>query len=243
MNLSHKEKLTIKCYETDTLLNLTPYAFMNMAQEMANLHAAEIGFGYDDLNNNKLAWVLSRVRIKFLNTPKWRDNITFETWHKGNEGLFALRDFIVYDKSGNPAVTASTYWLIINTETRRVQRTDHISGYAESKAANPIDVMEEKCEKIAAPDRIELHHEHIVQYSDLDMNGHTNNAKYIEWSIDCIEPSLLFERRIKEIEINFNLESKLYDKIELYVADISNDIKYIQGERDGKSIFQTRLKF
>lgn len=243
MNLSHKEDLTIKCYETDILTNLTPFAFMNMAQEAANLHATEINFGYDDLIKNRLAWVLSRLRIKFLNTPKWRDKTTLETWHKGNDGLFALRDFLMSDASGSPAIVAASYWLIINIDTRRIQRTDHVPGYAESKADNPRDVMEEKCEKIVAPDHIELHHEHIVQYSDLDMNGHTNNAKYIEWAIDSIDPAFLLNKTFKEIEISFNLESKLDDKIDLYIADITENIKYIEGKREDKSIFQTKMYF
>ena len=242
MNLSHTENLTIKCYETDIKSNLTPFAFMNLAQEMANTHAAMISFGYDDLISNNLTWVLSRVRIKFLNTPKWRDQVTFESWHKGNDGLFAMRDFLMCDPLGNPMIVATSYWLIINIESRRIQRTDHVPGYSESKAVNPRNAMEERCEKITPPEEIELHHEHTIQYSDLDVVGHTNNAKYLEWAVNCIDFATILEKEPKEIELNFNLESKLGEKISIYRGSISDNIKYIEGKREDKSIFQARIR-
>ena len=54
---------------------------MDLAQEAAGLHAVELGFGYEDLIKNNTAWILSRVNIKFVDTPIWRDDITLTTWH------------------------------------------------------------------------------------------------------------------------------------------------------------------
>lgn len=44
-----KDTWTIRCYESDALRHLKPFAFMNTAQELANTHAIQLGFGYNQL--------------------------------------------------------------------------------------------------------------------------------------------------------------------------------------------------
>ena len=91
------EKLTIPCYDTDAAWRLKPASFMNIAQEAAGRHAVYLGFGYDDLIKSNTAWILSRVHVEFVDTPKWREDITLTTWHKGLHRLFFLRDFLLTD--------------------------------------------------------------------------------------------------------------------------------------------------
>jgi len=40
-------------------------------------------------------------------------------------------------------------------------------------------------------------------YSDLDYNGHVNNARYIEWVSDLFDPSVFDDKRMKVIDIKF----------------------------------------
>ena len=70
------EKVTIPCYDTDAAWRLKPASFMNIAQEAAGRHAVHLGFGYDDLIKSNTAWILSRVHVEFVDTPKWREDIT-----------------------------------------------------------------------------------------------------------------------------------------------------------------------
>lgn len=243
MEIQYNESSVIKCYETDKNMSLKPYAFMNIAQEMANIHASMIGFGYDDLIKGDLAWVLSRFKARFFRSPKWREETNRQTWHKGGEGLFFLRDFEVKDREGELLIAATSYWVIINTETRKIQRADHIEGFEGSNAINPKIAPAGEAGKITAPENIMLSSSHKVGLSDLDINGHTNNAKYIEWAMDAIDTSITLNREIDEFQINFNLESRLDDTIELYSAEIDHDRVYVEGKRDGRSIFQSIITF
>jgi acyl-ACP thioesterase len=95
---------------------------MNLAQEAAGQHAVHLGFGYDDLIKSNTAWILSRVHIEFVDTPKWKEDVVLKTWHKGLNRLFYLRDFIMTDSEGRERVKATTSWLVLNLETRRLVR-------------------------------------------------------------------------------------------------------------------------
>ena len=98
---TYTNSYTIPCYDTDASWRLKPTSFMNLAQEAAGNHAVLLGFGYDDLIKTNTAWILSRMHIQFVDTPKWRDKVTLTTWHKGLDRLFYLRDFILTDGGRN----------------------------------------------------------------------------------------------------------------------------------------------
>ena len=108
-----RETFTVKSYETDMNAMLKPCSFMYHLQEMANMHAASLGFGYDDLIEKGILWVLSRIHVKFNRMPAWREEVTMETWHKGSEKLFGLRDYKMEDLAGNRLAEVTSSWLII----------------------------------------------------------------------------------------------------------------------------------
>lgn len=216
------QNFTIPCYDTDASWRLKPTSFMNLAQEAAGLHAVHLGFGYDDLIVNNTAWILSRVHIEFLDTPKWRDNITLTTWHKGLNRLFYLRDFVLTDETGKERVKATTSWLVLNLETRRLVRDPQLM---EEGTVNLENALETPADKVQLPKGVEpvLAFEHVVGYSDVDMNGHTNNAMYMQWAMDAVDYAIASARPVKELTINFNHETKAGDSVSLYRYEVENE--------------------
>ncbi len=55
-----------------------------------------------------------------------------------------------------------------------------------------------------------------IRYSDIDLNQHANNAKYIELMLDCFEKEFHKEHTVKSLVVSFNAESKFGDEIQLY---------------------------
>lgn len=239
------QNFTIPCYETDASWRLKPASFMDMAQEAAGQHAVYLGFGYDDLIKTNTAWILSRVNIHFIDTPKWREEVTLTTWHKGLGRLFFLRDFIMTDKDGRERVKATTSWLVLNLETRRLVRDPKLM---EEGTVCGEHVLETPADKVQMPKDVEpeLAMEHVVAYSDVDMLGHTNNAMYMQWSMDAVEYDLVSERSVKELTINFNHETKAGDKVAIYRASVEKEDGlhvYIEGKVESVSAFCVELIF
>ena len=160
-----KHRLT--CYETDAAWRLKPASFMNMAQEAAGCHAVELGFGYDDLIAKNTAWILSRVRVDFLDTPLWREDMTLTTWHKGLNRLFFLRDFIMTDSEGRERVKATTSWLVMNLETRRLVRDPNLMEDGTICTENAIETPADKVQMPKDKEPVFVMN-HLVSYSDVD---------------------------------------------------------------------------
>ncbi|MCM1177117.1 MAG: thioesterase [Bacteroidales bacterium] len=239
MQNKFSQNLIIPCYDTDRECRLKPSSFMDLAQEQANIHAQKLGFGYDDLQKTRTAWVLSRMHIHFVRYPQWREEVTLSTWHKGAERLFYLRDFQMKDSNGDVLVAATTSWLVLNVDTRRISRDAEILDKGTACMENAV---ESSCGKVQMPKGIEPQPVavHRVSYSDVDMNGHTNNARYLLWAMDALDYSFAVQNPVKDVKINFNSETMPGEMVELYRADSDGKV-YIEGRSSGRSAFCIEL--
>lgn len=243
--IKHIQNFTIPCYNTDASWRLKPAAFMDLAQEAAGLHAVYLGFGYDDLIKTNTAWILSRVNVKFIDTPLWRDDVTLTTWHKGFNRLFFLRDFVMTDKDGRERVKATTSWLVLNLETRSMVRDPKL---VEEGTVCTDNAIETPADKVRMPRDIEALavYERVVGYSDVDMLGHANNAMYMQWAMDAVDYELASTRPVKEFTINFNHEIKAGQKVTLYRACLQNEDGlhvFIEGKTEAASSFCVEIIF
>ena len=235
----------IPCYNTDANWRLKPAAFMDLAQEAAGRHAVYLGFGYDDLIVSNTAWILSRVNIKFIDTPKWREEVNLTTWHKGLDRLFFLRDFIMVDKEGRERIKATTSWLVLNLETRRLVRDPKLM---EENTVCSDNVIDTPADKVHMPKDVEseLALEHVVSYSDVDMNGHANNAMYMQWAMDAVDYDISSSRAVKELTINFNHETKAGDRVMIYRSTLEKEDGlhvYVEGKVGDVSAFCVDILF
>lgn len=239
------QKFIVPCYDTDSAWRLKPSSFMNLAQEIANLHAEKLGFGYDDLIVSRTAWVLSRMHMKFVQTPKWKEEVVLSTWHKGLERLFYLRDYTITDSQGRPLVLATSSWLVLNLDTRKLVRDPNIM---DQNTMCPENATEMSAPKIQMPkdSMPELVLSHRVAYSDVDLNGHTNNAMYMTWALDAVDYGISSAVPVKEASINFNHETRAGDIVSLYRASVQKDDGlhvYVEGKVGDVSAFCAELIF
>ena len=239
------EQYTIPCYDTDASWRLKPVSFMNYAQEMANRHANILGFGYDDLIASQTAWVLARMHLRFVNLPLWRDTVSLTTWHKGLNRLFFVRDFQMTDAQGNVCVEATTSWIVLNLETRRLVRDPKLMDEGTTCLEHAI---EQPADKVQMPKDVEaeLVMEHAVSYSDVDMLGHTNNAMYMHWAMDAVDYEITSKKPLKDVTINFNHETRAGEKVAIYrtVVETEEGLRvYVEGKVGEVSSFCIEMIF
>lgn len=239
------EHYTIPCYDTDASWRLKPVSFMNYAQEMANRHASVLGFGYDDLIGSRTAWVLARMYIRFIDLPLWRNDVTLTTWHKGLNRLFFLRDFRMTDPQGNVRVEATTSWIVLNLDTRRLVRDPKLMDEGTKCSENAV---EQPADKVQLPKdaQMEFVMEHTVSYSDVDLLGHTNNAMYMHWAMDAVPYEITSKHPLKEVTINFNHETRAGEKVSIYRTSLQAEDGlrvFIEGKVGDTSSFVIEMLF
>lgn len=209
---------TLDCCDVDATQRLRPAAFMEIAQEIAYLAASAMGFGYNDLIGSRQAWVLSRMTFRIIDAPRWRDEVTVTTWHKGTAGPFNLRDFVVSDATGRQRIVGASSWVILNVDTRALVRNEAMAAPVRPERICPDHAIEELAERVIMPRGCtpECVGEHTVRYSDVDFLGHTNNVRYVVWALDHMDFEELINRPIREVSVNYSQETRPGERVSIY---------------------------
>ena len=235
---------TVTCYETDAAFLLKPAAFMDLAQEIAMLAADGIGYGYDDLMQSRRAWVLSRMHFHIDRAPRWRDRVILSTWHKGFEGLFSLRDFKMETPEGETLISCTSSWLVIDIDQRRLIRNPFGENVDGSLTSDPSSAIDEPAPKITIPKELERCEAgfRVPAYADIDILGHTNNVRYVVWSMDAMDYAKASNRPPKDVYINFHKETLQGEEVRLITAEDGPTV-YVEGFADGLPKFSARFDF
>ena len=238
----------VECFMTNQDYRLRAAAFLDEAQDMALQGSDELGFGYDRMLEARLGWVLYRMYMKFLRPVIWRDKVTMNTWHKGMEGLVFMRDFELIAADGVRSAVATSSWVVLDMDKRSFVRKEDFPDFINTDPQCTESSVEFPAPKVVIPSGLEkvLARVHEVKYSDTDFNGHANNVKYVVWALDSIDQEFVFSHPLRERAINFNRETRLGDKVQLFTAEeLSEDgrIFFVEGVVDGRQSFAVRLVF
>ena len=237
-------ELRIPCFMFDCAARLRPAAFMDIAQELAALGSERCGFADGDLAPHGLVWILARMSVRFDRMPVRLDTVTVQTWHRGLDGPFFVRDYRLLAADGSVAAASTSSWIIMDMNTRRIVRGDRITDLIPSSPEFDIAALPELSPRLQAPDPASFvaAGEHRVVYSDLDYNGHVNNARYTVWALDALPLDVVSTRSVRSIDINFNREARPGDTIQLSLCE-ADGYYFVEGRSEGYQNFLVRIGY
>ena len=203
----YSENFTIKNFNTgpNGLANIP--SLFHFMYEAAGEHCVEENITVQDLQKIGLTWMLSRMHVEFRRIPSYKDQLTVTTWPTGARGLYSCRDFLVTDAAGDELMRATSAWLTINLEKRRVVRLPQkildIHPDVDNAERMIIDNFRGKLEE---PGNCTTVDGFRADYSTLDFNSHVTSAVYIRWLLDALPFDFHVEKTLKKFEIVHKLE-------------------------------------
>lgn len=218
-----EKEYAVHVYDTGPDGKLSLYSLFDYLQDIASDHAVMLGYGRDDLLKRNQFWVLSRIYAEISKLPEWGEKLRIKTWPRGIDRLFALRDYQVTLYDGTPVALATSSWLIIDRTTRKIQRPDNgliVSG-SKSEPGNALPRNAMKLDQMDQGEQVLS--QFRVKVSDLDVNLHTNNVRYLKWIIDTCNPSFIMNNAPVYAEINYIAESHFNDEIIIRMSEIKNN--------------------
>ncbi|MDD2495446.1 MAG: thioesterase [Tissierellia bacterium] len=244
MEAIYKKKYTIQGIEVDFRQQLKLSSLFIYLQDMATEHAIKLGVGRNVTQDKYgVVWVLIRSRVDVIRYPKIGENITIETWPNQPGKLEFERNFFVYDNENNIIAKSISSWVLIDFNTRKLKRSSLIEpNFPSSGRDNAIDCQ---LGKLKSKGSLNIEYRKTVGYSDIDVNEHLNNAKYIDYIMDCFSMEKHKKYFVKSIEIDYIHEALPGDTIILKsdLTDVDQDIIYIEGVNDNtnKTSFKSQI--
>ena len=236
----YQEQLSIKSYHTNQYGQASISSLFNILIEAAWAHAQVMDWGYDSLKSNNLFWVLSRMYFQVEKYPLWQDQITLNTWSAGTDGMYAYREYILENDKGEVILRASSAWLILDMETRKIFRLSEFRDTFPKR----IDANACRPPKRIKPD---AHQNQLIYsqvlFSELDINKHFNSVKYMERVLDDFGIDFLNSHEPAELEVNYLKEGQAGDRIAVTNTQLSEseNLNCLVRESDGADLCVMRI--
>ena len=215
----HQDVPSYLCDRND---RLHPWAAVRLCQEVTEYHSNTLGVGFDKLVADNRAWVIVRSYYEFLSRPAAFEKVTLNTWPRGNDGLFAFRDYRINDADGNVLLTGTSYWSMIDFERRRVLRLgSYIDAY---EVHDELATGKTTIDKIQMPEFEEADSIVCMQsrHSMIDHTGHVNNSEYIKWIFDALNELQFDFDRPFSLTLNFQHETKPGDTVNVMARHLGD---------------------
>ena len=227
----HERSFKIENTDLDQCGNIKPASVLYFAQEIAGSHAAQLGTGWDVLQEKGLFWAVIRTRAEIFGQPKG-GVVVAKTWPMPATRAAYPRCVMGYDEDGSLLFKVLSLWVLMDVKTRAMVLPGK-SGIG----VPGVQLGDEPPMPRALPTKqtepIQLR---TVTTAQLDRNGHMNNTKYMDWVMEVSD----FSTPVKGFELCYLNEGRLGDVMELsteqstdnLTVDIRREKTDVPGEKE-----------
>lgn len=184
----------------------TNKAMLKYLENIACRHSDEIGYGINTIEKTKVVWILIDWKFDVIERPIYGQTIKVRTWSRKMERSCAYRDFEVYDENENILAIATTKWVFLDAETRKIQRIPEELA-AKYKQETEKHVFKDEIEKIHEPESEEYAIELKTRRTDIDINNHVNNLNYLDLAYEVL-PDQIYKQDLKNVRITYKHQTE-----------------------------------
>lgn len=197
--MTHK----IGFFDIDGDQTLLVQAAARFFQEMAILHARQVGAGPDLLLDRGVIWFLHRLEMEFIRYPRMGEKLKITTWSRGFRHHMGFREYRL-DTDQGPVAKGSAVWIFYDFIGKRIIKVPPDIGSLYRVCPEKEFETELKdwqpCGKIEPENEISI----TLRYGDFDVNGHVNNTQYLGFVETLFHKSLGPEKhRVRKVKIRF----------------------------------------
>ena len=180
-----------------------PSALLRFAQDAAGEHCVQLGTDWDSMAARRYFWAVIRQRMEITRLPKDGETVTVKTWPMPATRVAYPRATEGFDAEGNSLFKVISLWVIMDMDTRAMvlpgKSGVDVPGTSfgtELKAPGGLPALNGGSESLRT-----------VTYSDLDVNGHMNNTRYLDWICDLLPAEFHKEHPMKAVSICYMSEA------------------------------------
>ena len=231
---TYRENVTLSTRDCDFTSSWRPSALLEALQETAGAHSSLLGAGRHELLRMDIAWVLTRLEIVMYRYPKLGETVSVETFPMPARRWFFPRYFVLTDAKGDQVGCAGSLWVLMDLKTRHMVKPDAVLCLMPDNS----DLMA----PLGLPGPVNEVGGTITEgslepvYSDLDANGHVNNARYMDWCCNALGLDTLRQMELSRFAVNYDNECLPGQSVQTRLCRLAESFSF-SGFRDGTRCF------
>lgn len=187
MPLTHECTLRVRFYECDAYGHVNNANYVRYMQEAAFDASAAVGYPYERYNEIRRLWLIRETDVEYLSPLRYGDRVTVRTWvhdfrRSRSRRMYELR------RAGSDEMVARgcTDWVFIDSESGRPTRipAEMVKAFMPEGAPESTPPHEHFPDPPPPPPAV-FTLRRRVEWRDIDMAQHVNNAVYLAYIDDC----------------------------------------------------------
>ena len=188
---------------TDCFGRCKPSSLLRFSQDAAGEHCQLLGTDWDSMAKCHCFWAVIRLRMEIFRLPREGETVTVKTWPMPTTRVAYPRATEGFDSEGNSLFKVISLWVIMDMDTR----TMILPGKSGVEVAGTSFGTELKAPAGLPAGTFQSSTLRTVSASDLDMNRHMNNARYLDWICDLKPESFHETHSLKAVNISYMNEA------------------------------------
>lgn len=227
MPVFYEKTYTVDTRDVDPFNTCRPSALLGILQEAATAAAMELHVSRENIVPRYNAfWMLARIWFTLDRPLRWNERVTVKTWHRGGNGASMYRDFDL-SVGGVPVGEAVSTWVVADLDTHKLLRLSNMEEFAGTGGGALCKTK--LLNKLRLPENLVLSERRKLHYSDADINGHVNNARYADFACDALRMETLGrEYFISSLQLGYLAECLPGEELDLFTLE-QEGTHYIRG--------------
>ena len=200
MGLTYQMKMKIPFDMSDMNGHIKLPSLILLSLQVSGSQSTQLGVSDKEiLEKYNLVWIITEYDIDVIRLPRFAEEMTIETEALSYNRLFCYRRFTIYDESGQAIIQMLASFALMDRDSRKVHSVDPemVAPY-QSEFSKKI-IRGPKYTDLDNPTSKDYH----VRFYDLDMNGHVNNSKYLDWIFEVMGADFLMDHIPQKINLKY----------------------------------------
>lgn len=239
LSTEYVHRFAVPIYDVGPDNRLKLGAILRDVHETSEQHLDLLHMGYDEMREKTgMVFFLVCNRVKIFRLPLLREKVEIRTHPRGRGGVRFYRDFKFYDENGTMLIDEMQITVLADDATHHVQRPQAFTNLKIFRDW-PVD-PKEKMVRVVTPKTMPKVGERVAYRSDLDSNGHMNNAVYGDIVSDFLpEPE---KRPVSGVQIDYRKETPVGDTLQIFSCGQAGET-LMRGENSGGVSFEARVQY
>lgn len=223
----YQQDFEITDVHVDRYGRLKPSMILFFAQEIAGQHCTELALDYETLAQRRLFWAVTRHRVQVTRMPMRGEKLHIETWPMPTTRVAYPRSMVAYDEKGQECFRSISLWVLMDRDTRAMV----LPGKSGVEVQGLLRGSELAVPGSMVPREMAEEDRRTVRFTDLDINGHMNNCRYLDWITDLLPSSFYEDHSIREFTVCYLSELREGERLALHWEMRDGPMLQVEAQR------------